>query len=156
MSCMMSLGTYLLIIEMCFHCSHVLEHLSVDDLRVAPRKTHGYLKVGGVFRLVVPDLEQQITAYVASSEVTAASDFMNYTRLGRRTRPRGIVALVREHFGNSHHLWTWDCKGMTAELRAAGFRDIRRCRLGDSANPAYSAVEDPGRFESALAKECTK
>src|SRR5712691_5357503 len=39
------------------YCSHVLEHLSLEDFRVALRNTHKLLRKDGVFRFVMPDLE---------------------------------------------------------------------------------------------------
>src|SRR5437870_3987776 len=42
------------------YCCHVLEHLALEDLRSALHNTHRYLKVGGIFRLVVPDFEQLV------------------------------------------------------------------------------------------------
>jgi hypothetical protein len=50
----------------------------------------------------------------------------------------------------------WDYKALAAELEAAGFRNIRRCQFGDSGNPVFQTIENPGRFEWALAVECTK
>src|SRR5580698_4553134 len=38
------------------YCSHVLEHLSLRDFRIALRNTHRLLTRGAIFRLVVPDL----------------------------------------------------------------------------------------------------
>jgi hypothetical protein len=138
------------------YCCHVLEHLALEDLRLALRNTRDYLKAEGTFRLVLPDFEQQVAAYLASSEPAAISEFMSYTFLGRKTRPKGIKMWLREYFGNSHHLWMWDYKGLAHELAEAGFRGMRRCKCGDASNPAFSAVENPERFEWALAIECTK
>lgn len=39
------------------YCSHVLEHLALDDFRRALRNTYLYLEPGGIFRFVLPDLE---------------------------------------------------------------------------------------------------
>src|SRR5690242_17561521 len=36
------------------YCSHVLEHLALNDLRTALRETYRVLAPGGLFRLVVP------------------------------------------------------------------------------------------------------
>ena len=47
------------------YCSHVLEHLSLDGFRTALRNTHGLLRPGGVFRLVVPDLEYYAKRYLS-------------------------------------------------------------------------------------------
>jgi len=138
------------------YCCHVLEHLSLEDLRFALQNTYSYLKVGGSFRFVIPDFEQQVAAYIKSSEPTAASDFLRYTFLGREVRPRGLREFAREYFGNSHHLWMWDYKGLKYELEAVGFHDIRRCECGDAKDPAFAAVEDPERFKWSLAVECKK
>jgi predicted SAM-dependent methyltransferase len=138
------------------YCCHVLEHLSLEDCRSALRNTNLYLKPGGTFRCVLPDFEQQVAAYLADSSPAAVPEFLSYTFLGRKVRPKTLTAIVRDYFGNSHHLWMWDYKALAAELEAARFRDIRRCELGDSSNVAFRTVENPGRFEWALAIECTK
>ncbi len=39
------------------YCSHILEHLSLDDFRLALTEVFRILKPGGVFRGVLPDLE---------------------------------------------------------------------------------------------------
>jgi SAM-dependent methyltransferase len=138
------------------YCSHVLEHLSLEDLRRALRNTHLYLKPGGIFRLVLPDFDQQIAAYQENSDPKALSDFMTYSGLGRATRPKGIGARLREYFGNSHHLWAWNYPSLARELEGVGFRGMRRCEFGDALNPAFKSVENPERFQWALAIECTK
>ena len=138
------------------YCCHVLEHLSLEDARTALLNTYKYLRPRGLFRLVVPDFEQLVATYLASDDASALSQFLNYTHLGRTTRPRGMSMMLRELFGNSHHLWMWDFKGLSGELSWVGFRDVRRCQIGDSSNPAFQAVEHKQRFDAALAIECTK
>lgn len=44
----------------CVYCSHVREHLSLEDLRKAQKNTDCLLKKGWVFRLVLPDLEYSL------------------------------------------------------------------------------------------------
>lgn len=39
------------------YCSHVLEHLALNECYKALRNCYRHLKPGGIFRLVVPDLE---------------------------------------------------------------------------------------------------
>jgi hypothetical protein len=138
------------------YCSHILEHLALEDLRTALRHTRACLKPGGLFRLVVPDFAQQVLAYQSNPNPEALSNFLRYTHLGRATRPKGYKAFIREYFGNSHHLWMWDEKGLVAELQQAGFSSIRRCQAGDSSNKSFLAVENPDRFLGGLAIECSK
>jgi SAM-dependent methyltransferase len=138
------------------YCSHVLEHLSLDDLDVALRKTYALLQGGGTFRLVVPDLEQLARDYLASAEPLAGSQFVAGTGLGRASRPRGLRGAVIELLGNSAHLWMWDERSLSHKLQEHGFTGIRRATFGDSAEPAFAAVEDESRFRACLALQCTK
>ena len=57
------------------YCSHVLEHLSLEDFRYALKNTFELLGSGGIFRLVVPDLEYSITRYIESDSLDAAQVF---------------------------------------------------------------------------------
>jgi predicted SAM-dependent methyltransferase len=138
------------------YCSHILEHLALDDADRALRNTYHYLKPGGTFRLVVPDLEQIARDYLADSSTGAAHEFMNAARLGRKQRSRGMRGLVKDWLGNSTHLWMWDEKSMAERLKQHGFTAIRRCSFGDAQDPKFSLVEDEGRFRSCLAIECRK
>jgi SAM-dependent methyltransferase len=74
------------------YCSHVLEHLALDDLRLALRNTLRILRPGGIVRLVMPDLKCLAKKYVGSSQPEAAIEFMKSTLLGRRTRPAALAA----------------------------------------------------------------
>lgn len=120
------------------YASHVLEHLTLADCRTALRKTFAMLSPGGTFRLVVPDLESRARRYLASGD---SHEFMRSTMLGKAARPS-----LRQRFSLSAHLWMWDFRSMSAELRDAGFISIRRAAFGDADDEAFAAVEDAGRF----------
>jgi len=144
------------------YCSHVLEHLALDEFRATLRNVHSYLRPatadapGGTFRFVLPDLGHLIGEYVRSSDAEAASNFMRESYLGVASQGRGARRLLRAIFGRSAHLWMWDEKNMAAELAAAGFTHIRRAQLGDNPDPAFAAVEDRGRWENCLGMECRR
>ena len=136
------------------YCSHVLEHLSLSDFRIALRNTYSHLKPGGRFRLVVPDLEHLARAYLSSTDPEASIAFMKGSFLGHPDRPRGLAGLLSAWLGNSAHLWMWDEKALEKELAQAGFTGIRRARYGDSGDPAFAAVETPVRWENCLGMDC--
>ncbi|MBN2303577.1 MAG: methyltransferase domain-containing protein [Anaerolineae bacterium] len=138
------------------YCSHVLEHLALDEFRRALQHTYRYLEPGGVFRFVLPDLEFFIKRYLMSDQPDAALKFVGNTRLGRTTRPRGLRGLLHCALSNSAHLWMWDFKGLSHELQQAGFVDIRRAEFGDSALPYFQDVEDPAKWPNRLGIECMK
>lgn len=131
------------------YASHVLEHLALDDFRKALRNTFDMLKPGGIFRLVVPDLEERARRYVREAEsnsAEASGTFMQVCHLGLAQRPSSILGRIRLLIGGSAHLWMWDQASMMEELRKAGFVGIRRCDFGDSGDEMFARVEDPGRF----------
>jgi SAM-dependent methyltransferase len=138
------------------YCSHVLEHLSLEDFDVALANTFKYLKPAGVFRFVVPDLEELARVYLADGSAQAAAKFMESSCLGKKKRVLGMRGLVMQWLGNSAHLWMWDEKSMGEKLRNHGFKDIRRAVFGDAEDNKFHEVEDVERFNGCLAMQCRK
>ena len=142
------------------YCSHILEHLSLNDFRIALKNTLKILKRGGTFRCVVPDLEffsRQYLAALEKGDIDAGPRFIGQdTLLGLYDRPRGIKGTIISLFGNSHHLWMWDYPSLSAELSNAGFKQPRRCTFNDSPDEMFLRVEEESRFTNCLAIECFK
>ena len=131
------------------YASHVLEHLTRSDFETALQNTYRILRSGGLFRLIVPDLEARARLYVSkldAGQKDANDWFMLSTYSDFRTaRFPGKKA---GRFGTSLHLWMWDFPSMEVNL-PAGFVNIRRCSLGDSEDPMFIRVEEPSRFFDA-------
>ena len=138
------------------YSSHVLEHFSLEDLRLALKNVHALLAPGGVFRLVMPDLAQLAEEYTSSDDTDAAILFMQKTGLGAARRERSLMGLLRSYLGNAHHRWLWDFKSIQHELEQAGFSQVRRAYFGDSADPRFSQVEDETRWQDCLGVECRR
>ena len=138
------------------YCSHVLEHLALNEFRAALTNVFRYLGPGGVFRLVVPDLEFIVRNFVASEESGAAIQFMQDAHLGQQHKNRNFTDKAQAIFGRSQHLTMWDFKGMAEELRRAGFSQIRRAACKDAQDPRFLDVENPGRWENCLGIECVR
>lgn len=137
------------------YCSHVLEHLSLEDFRKALINTHKILKPNGIFRLVVPDFASYVQRYVAKSDSPdSAPSFMNETGLGEPRRPRNALGYVKYILGNSRHRWMWDWPSIAKELDAARFIDIRRAEFHDSSDPKFKDVEREERWTDCLGVEC--
>jgi predicted SAM-dependent methyltransferase len=138
------------------YCSHVLEHLSLEDFRQSLKDCYRILVPGGVFRAVMPDLEGIIATYQKDSAPDACSRMMVNSYMATVSRPRGLMGLARTVWGNSRHLWLWDYKGAKAELEFAGFVDVRRAQFGDSSSPEFNEIEEFDRWEKQLGIECRK
>lgn len=140
------------------YCSHVLEHLALEDLRTALRKVKAMTKPDGVFRMVLPDMEFYIQQYIRDSTDRAIENFMRATMLGELNRWRGPSGLLQHALATSKHRWMWDYKGLSKELVDAGFRSVRRAMLGDCEDavlrPYFALVESPGRWLNALGVQC--
>ncbi len=136
------------------YCSHVLEHLALEDFRQALHNSRRILASGGIFRLVVPDLRAAARRYVADESGHAACNFLNETSLGVTTRPRNLRGFVRSWLGNSRHLWMWDFPSLRQELQNAGFTGIRQASLGDSEDGRFRSVEEQSRWEDAVGLQC--
>ncbi len=138
------------------YCSHVLEHLTLNDFRTALANTYRYLAPGGRFRFVLPDLEKLAKDYVSCPSPEASMIFMRDSYLGHLVRPRGLSGLLRAWLRNSAHLWMWDYKSIVVELLNAGFQNARRAQFGDSGDAMFNAVEQLSRWESCLGVDCIK
>jgi SAM-dependent methyltransferase len=141
------------------YASHVLEHLALEDFHKALQNTYRILRKGGIFRLVVPDLEWSAREYVARldrGESDASAFFLRGTLLGCERREHGLMGIAKKLFKTSAHLWMWDGTSMTQALRDHAFRQIRRCRFGDCEDSMFSLVEDRSRFENAIAMEARR
>jgi predicted SAM-dependent methyltransferase len=138
------------------YCSHVLEHLALNDFHLALANTFRILKPGGVFRCVVPDFEYSVKLYLDSVSETPSSDFLKETLLGTTKRPKGLGGMMKNLLGNSSHLWMWDYRSLSSELTKAGFSNIRRATFGDSEHEVFTSVEERARWNHCLGVECIK
>lgn len=138
------------------YCSHVLEHLALEDFREALKNTYRLLKPGGTFRFVLPDLRYHIEQYMRSTEPDAATKLVEGLLLGQVRRPRGLVGLLRSWAGNADHRWMWDFESMKLELERAGFVNVRRAAMGDNPDPMFAKVEEERRWTNQLGMECRK
>ena len=139
--------------------SHVLEHLALDEFRTALANCHRLLRPGGILRVVMPDLEYIVERYVGRKDrepAIAAAEFMRESVLGEESRPRRPMQRLADAIGNSRHRWLWDYAALADEMQRAGFVRIRRCHCYDCDDLRFKEVEDPARFEGALAVECRR
>ncbi len=135
---------------------HVLEHLYLDECRLALGNIHAYLQPGGRLRVLLPDLRALARRYLDSTAPDAALEFVASSRMGMKSRPRGIEGWAREWIGNNRHRWMWDASSLSAELARVGFTRIREVSPGDSVIQGIEEVELPSRWLSSFGVECVR
>ncbi|MEJ8816950.1 class I SAM-dependent methyltransferase [Lacibacter sp. H407] len=141
------------------YSSHVLEHLSLNDCRRAIAMSYSYLKPGGVFRCILPDLEAFIAKYNRmrlEQNEDASIEFMHAVLLGQVERKVGLKGLAVSLLGHSHHLWMWDRYALARELKNAGFSSVREAVYKDSADKHFHIVDDEYRFNDGFGLEAIK
>jgi SAM-dependent methyltransferase len=118
--------------------SHVLEHLfyPLQSQRLLA-DIRRVLQPGGVVRIVVPDVEQWIHAYVKNDtgffdaqEVRVPDSSVKPTRLEALLPYAGAVSSPTQLY--SDHKFGYDFETLQHCLLTAGFLNIRRCNYQDS------------------------
>jgi len=144
-------------------CSHILEHLALDDFHTALDNTFRILKKGGGLRVIVPDLRMDINDYLrdlASHDVVvrqkASINFCKNSCLGMHGSMGSLIGRISYLFGNSSHRWMWDSDSLTAALSAHGFIDIKPFKKNDSDDEMLLRPEMPHQFERGIAYQCRK
>ena len=138
------------------YSSHMLEHLSLEDFELALHEIYRLLKPGGVFRAVVPDLEDSIEVYLSKTSPEAGSEFLKEINLGIEKKPKGVLSKIKSILGSSCHLWMWDYKGISFELDKAGYINISRAFFNDSNIQGFMSIEKFDRWDDCLGFECQK
>jgi len=127
------------------YCSHVLEHLALNELKKSLRNIYKLLKKDGIFRAVLPDMKSHSIKY-SNGEISSI-EFLKATGLGTLNRNRSLKEMIINHFGGSKHLWMWDFESMKKELLECGFIKVREAFFNDSLNKKFNLVETEGRWK---------
>jgi SAM-dependent methyltransferase len=146
--------------------SHVLEHIDREHVPGFLAEVHRVLRPGGIHRVVVPDLERQARAYVASLDASLGDPsvageheesvsvlleqlvrreaYQTSRRPPARRRVENLLLGDARKRGETHQ-WMWDRVSLPHALVEAGFRDPRVVTNTESRIPdwrSYRLDED--------------
>lgn len=93
------------------YTSHMLEHLYPEEALNCISEVFRVMKKGGIFRIVVPDLDQMIASYNPNQPEVFLAEFFESTQ--------------RRDY-NQHH-WHYNEKLFQKILSEAGFSEVYRC-----------------------------
>jgi SAM-dependent methyltransferase len=109
------------------YTAHMLEHLYRDDALKCLSEVYRVLKPSGIFRIVVPDLDQLIQEYNQHSPEQFLSTFFEATQRGEAK--------------NQHH-WHYNESLLRKTLEQVGFCRTERCSFQKSEIPEIEKIED--------------
>lgn len=116
------------------HLEHFLEHLDYFNGCSFLNECFRVLEFGGSLRIIVPDLEKYIVAYLNNDK-----EFFNrLVHLGGSASPlttRAQICNQMFRMGGAHK-YTWDFETLTIVLKDAGFSSIERSGL-NVVDPKY-------------------
>jgi len=105
------------------YSSHCLEHLSHQDSLVALQRWYAVLKVGGILRVAVPDMERICGHYIY-----------------HRSLPYVYSALWgSQRHEYDYHKHGWDFKTLEQDLTSVGFANVARYDWRDT---EHSHIDD--------------
>ena len=93
--------------------SHLFEHLYPTDAIFCLKEVYRVLKVGGVLRISVPDLDKIIASY----DPTRTDEFLEAIFESKRKRDK-----------NKHH-WHFNERSLSTILKVISFREVYRCEF---------------------------
>lgn len=142
--------------------SHVLEHLSLQDLSLALNECFRILKPSGIFRVIIPDLKFYIKEYIKASEgneqlaaASAALEFCRATGMGNFDSRVSIFQRLVNAFSNSRHQLMWDDEGIKSILEIHGFHNFEKFDI-NTVNDLLNSPLFKYQFDSSIAIQCKK
>jgi predicted SAM-dependent methyltransferase len=152
------------------YTSHLLEHLYKEDAENLLKECYRILQIGGVIRIIVPDLLSKVSEYNKRTEEIA-----NYKGLQEYTPPADMfleglgmfekageyvpfwIRLIRKIQSDKNiHKWMYDLNSLSRRLEKIGFADIRRKEYGESLIVDVRLLDNRDRFERCICVEASK
>ena len=135
--------------------SHTLEHIDRAEVHGLMSEVLRVLKPGGIHRIVVPDLERLVRAYLEDLEAGSDSHDDTIERfleqaVRRHAHGTSQQSPLRQRIENvllgdarrrgETHQWMYDSLNLAQLLEANGFTDIRRVDENISAIPGWREI----------------
>lgn len=139
--------------------SHMLEHMNFEDANFVIKECSRCLYVGGVIRVIVPDLFQIAKRYadlmITEPKGEHSHNFLHDLNMQESPYKR-IRKFIYKILGHSRHLHMYDEWSLRELLEKHGFNEIQRMDYCQSRISEINLVEDKGRHEMSICLEGIK
>lgn len=127
---------------------HLLEHLTFEEGEKVLKEFKRCLKIGGVLRISMPDLDYVIHKYNSDWRNQDWLSFPEYGFITTRGR------MINVCFSSWGHKYLYNEEDLRYQLARAGFQQIVRCEWNKSTHAELNGLES--RKDSKLIIEATK
>jgi predicted SAM-dependent methyltransferase len=132
---------------------HMIEHISYIDATFMLRECHRVLRPGGRIRISTPDLAFLVGLYASDKSELQE----NYIEWSASTfvpdAPRASDTFVINDFVRDWgHQFIYDEKTLCAALHGAGFNNLVKCDIRESASEAFCNLENERRMPEGFLK----
>ncbi len=132
------------------YAEHVCEHLTIISARNMFIESFRVLLIGGVLRIVVPDLEGHVNLYLSNSDESVEYLRDLETQGFQAEHFTDIIKSYATYWGH-HKGYFWDFESLSKELKVAGFVKIKRFSVGQSDSPDLRFLESrSGELDNKL------
>lgn len=115
------------------HTEHFLKHLEYQDAVIFLSECYRVLEIRGTMRIIVPDAEKYMNAYVDDNK----GFFESLINLGGSAQPlptKGAICNQMFRMGGDHQ-FAWDFETLGYVSKVIGFRSIERSHINDQVVP---------------------
>lgn len=139
------------------YSDNVIEHIPLEAGRAMLREAARCMLPGGVIRLVTPDIRHHVELYLSGEDPRESPAGKHYASMGLTVEhPLDLVRIPIGEFGH-HTGYVYDLETLGAELERAGFSNVTRCQLGQSAHSALAGLDQRGvSGDAQMAVEATR
>lgn len=129
------------------YASHLLEHLYLEEAKKLLRECYRVLGQGGVLRMMVPDLGEIVLEYTNNSTkekgMLRADVLVQNLHFSDPNPPSGgFIYKLYSHYKDFHtHKWMYDEESLINYFNEAGFKDVKRMSVRESAIEDIKTIE---------------
>ncbi|HEY4797625.1 MAG TPA: methyltransferase domain-containing protein [Bacteroidia bacterium] len=142
------------------YSSHTFEHLTYEEAQFAFSECYRILKPAGIIRIIVPDFEELVNAYLsdkAADPKNASMKFHKNSGYFELPVPNSFFGLMPFYFKRkNNHQFLYDEMALRKQFEAAGFREISRKRFQESEIQNIKEIDIEKRFANAICLEAKK
>jgi predicted SAM-dependent methyltransferase len=142
------------------YSSHTIEHLGYEEATFVFKECFRVMKQGGVFRVIVPDLDRLVNVYLkmkTEDPAKAAKMFHEYSLYFEIPYPKTFADSFKFYFkSKNNHRFLYNEAALKEQLECAGFSNIKRMEYGISEIPGIEKIDIKERFDGAICLEGKK